>query len=489
MSPRAARSLALASALLAGACGGAPSQPERAPAARSFAIGGLRIAAEGPCSHLAVHAIGDRRVLVFGDTGYDLAGWLPGDEIPAAQSIAVLTPDGAGRDPALLRGLPTDARGYVPGHLVVGGHAAHDAWLLRVTTRYAPGGGGALFARASEGYRLGERGWRVTAGSPVDRPPSTRGLPELPTGACGEGHTWIPLASATTRGGVLVAGRCDDPRVPNPSEASILVAHGRPGATAWEVARIPGTSNLDGIVNVDLAARADDDAVLVAWEPFVPLERRQPYAARWDGRRWAVLAIDRPGGYLGVAQRPVDDDADRVAPAALRPRGCPRRSLRARCPRARRRAVDRGELPGVAGARAPCGVGERGVHGRRGAAHRVLRRARARRSRDRGGRVTSRPPRSRAVPRTLLGALLGAALVGAPGDAAAQSSLGFFPERHLVCREPRRVDAPSSPRPAPAVGLLPLPRRAAPAALPMAPLVVIDVAVAEPVPDLSLIHI
>ena len=304
MSPRAARSLALASALLAGACGGAPSQPERAPAARSFAIGGLRIAAEGPCSHLAVHAIGDRRVLVFGDTGYDLAGWLPGDEIPAAQSIAVLTPDGAGRDPALLRGLPTDARGYVPGHLVVGGHAAHDAWLLRVTTRYAPGGGGALFARASEGYRLGERGWRVTAGSPVDRPPSTRGLPELPTGACGEGHTWIPLASATTRGGVLVAGRCDDPRVANPSEASILVAHGRPGATAWEVARIPGTSNLDGIVNVDLAARADDDAVLVAWEPFVPLERRQPYAARWDGRRWAVLAIDRQGGYLGVAQRP-----------------------------------------------------------------------------------------------------------------------------------------------------------------------------------------
>ena len=68
------------------------------------------------------------------------------------------------------------------------------------------------------------------------------------------------------------------------------------------------------------------------------------------------------------------------------------------------------------------------------------------------------------MPRTLLGALLGAALVGAPGEAAAQSSLGFFPERHLVCREPRRVDAPSSPRPAPAVGLVPLPRRAAPAA-------------------------
>lgn len=270
----------------------------------AFAVGGFRVAAEGPCSHLAVHAIGDRRVLVYGDTGYDLAGWLPGDEIPAAQSLAVLTPGGAGRDPQLLRGLPTDARGYVPGHLVVGGRTERDAWLLRVTTRYAPSGRGALFARESDGYVVGPRGWVATTGSPVDRPPATRGLHELPTGACGEGHTWIPLASTTTRGGVLVAGRCDDPRVANPSEAAILVAHGRPGATAWEVKRIPGTSNLDGIVNVDLAARTDDDAVLVAWEPFVPLDRRQPFAARWDGQRWSVLELDREGGYLGVAQRP-----------------------------------------------------------------------------------------------------------------------------------------------------------------------------------------
>ena len=42
MSPRAARSLGLASALLAGACGGAPSQPERAPAAH---LGRLRLPA------------------------------------------------------------------------------------------------------------------------------------------------------------------------------------------------------------------------------------------------------------------------------------------------------------------------------------------------------------------------------------------------------------------------------------------------------------
>ena len=249
------------------ACGAPPTPagPSTRPAAGEapavgtgrFAVGAFRVAAEGPCARLAVEAIGDRRLLVFGDTGYDLAGWLPGDEVPAAQSIAVLGPGGAGLDPGLLRGLPRDARGYVPGDLLLGGADDAGAWLLRVTTRYAPGGDGALFARASEGFTRGPRGWQRSPGSPVERPRAAARLPSLPTTACAEGHQLVPLASTTTRGGVMVAGRCDDARVANPAEVDLLVAHGRPGASAWEIHRVPGTSNLDGNVNVAIDARGD----------------------------------------------------------------------------------------------------------------------------------------------------------------------------------------------------------------------------------------
>jgi hypothetical protein len=292
---------ALALVATSAACGGATTPATSADANTRFTAGDMRVAAEGLCSRLSIHAIGDRRVLVFGDTGYDLAGWLPGDELPAAQSIAVLTPEGAGLDPRFLRGLPRDDRGYVPGHLLLGGSDDANAWLLRVTTRYSPGGVGSLFARESFGHRLGPRGWVTATGSPVDRPAETARLPALPSEACGEGQTFLPLASASTKGGVLVAGRCDDPRVPNPAEARLLVAHGRPGATLWKVESVPGTSNLDGIVNVALAATSDDRATLIAFEPFVPPERRQSFAATWNGRAWAPTTIELPGGYLDVA--------------------------------------------------------------------------------------------------------------------------------------------------------------------------------------------
>lgn len=91
-------------------------------------------------------------------------------------------------------------------------------------------------------------------------------------------------------------------------------------------------------------------------------------------------------------------------------------------------------------------------------------------------------PRARSLVSTLLGALVGAAMVGAPAAAAAQSSLGFFPARYVACRERRSVTAPQPPRPSPALGLVPLARRGAPPVLPVAPLVIIDVAIAEPVP-------
>lgn len=267
----------------------------------AFGVGELRIAAEGPCARLSIAAIGSRRVLVYGDTGYDLTGWLPDDEVPAAQSLAVLSPAGAGVDARLLEGLPRDERGYVTGTVELGGSDDADAWLLRVTTRYGPGGGGALFARESTGFRLGRTGWRRVGEVAVERPRETAGLPELRVAECGEGGTFIPLASATTRGGVLIAGRCDDARVANPAQATLLVAHGRPRATAWRVERVPGTENLDGIVNVAIDARSDDEAILTAWEPFVPIDQRHAFAARWGGRSWTPATLPVPGGYVDVA--------------------------------------------------------------------------------------------------------------------------------------------------------------------------------------------
>lgn len=67
------------------------------------------------------------------------------------------------------------------------------------------------------------------------------------------------------------------------------------------------------------------------------------------------------------------------------------------------------------------------------------------------------------------------------GSAMAQSTPSFFPERYVACRTtPRpRVVPPSPPG---AAALVPLPRRRAPPVLFVAPRVVIDVAVAEPIP-------
>ncbi len=288
-------------------CGGATAAIESAPGSTeevAFAVGEIRVAAEGPCARLSIAAIGARRVLVYGDTGYDLAGWLPDDEVPAEQSLAVLSPRGAGIDGRLLEGLPRDGRGYVAGALELGGSDEADAWLVHMTTRYAPGGKGALFARASTGFRLGPEGWRRSGEATVERPRETARLPELRVDDCGEGGAFVPLASATTRGGVLVAGRCDDARVANPAKATLLVAHGRPGATTWRVHAVPGTENLDGIINVAIDARTDDDAVLTAWEPFLPMDKRRAFAARWRGNSWEPAALDVPGGYVDVAHDP-----------------------------------------------------------------------------------------------------------------------------------------------------------------------------------------
>jgi hypothetical protein len=300
-------SRALAAAVLSAAAGchetkalDASAPPARTPSS-DFAV-----VAEGPCPRLSVFAIDDHRFLVFGDTGYDLHAWMPGDRLAAAQSIVELRADGAFINPALLQGVPRDGRGYIPGDLLLGGSFKRAPWLLRVASEYAPSGTGALFSRAAEGYLLGEHGWRASPGAPVERPEGAANLPELPRATmCGAGLAFVPVASAPTpTGGLLVAGRCSDERPANLKNPKLLVAHGLPGAASWSIQPIPGTGLLDGIVNIALFARSDSDAVLVAYEPFKHPQERKSFAARFDGKTWREQNLPIDEGLMSVTGTP-----------------------------------------------------------------------------------------------------------------------------------------------------------------------------------------
>lgn len=270
---------------LAGCSGGAPAvgapSREAGPAA-------LVVVAEGPCPKLSVQALGERRLLVFGDTGYDLHAWMPGEPLAAAQSLVELVPGGAARDERLSSGLPTDERGYVAADLSLGGASEASAWLVRTTSRYEPSGRGALFERSSEGALLGPTGWRAApAGAVVERPARAAALPSALPSACGAELSFVPLASISTpSGGVVIAGRCADRGPTNLPSPLLRVLHGRADAREYRVEAGPDGTALDGIVNLALAAGSDDDVWLAAWEPFEPPERRRPFVARWDGARW-----------------------------------------------------------------------------------------------------------------------------------------------------------------------------------------------------------
>lgn len=307
----AGQPLSVAGALLlscvAGVIGcGAPALPEAAAPPPRTPSSTFSVVAEGPCPRLAVFAIDRRRFLVFGETGYDLRAWMPGDRLAAAQSIVELRADGAFVVPAMLEGLPRDGRGYVPGDLVLGGSFERTPWLLRIGSEYAPSGTGALFARTSEGYLLRERGWERASGPPVERPAGAAKLPELPRGTmCGAGLVFVPIASAATpSGGLLVGGRCDDDRPANLKKPALLVAHGLPGASSWIVKPVPGTELMDGIVNVALFARSDTDAALVAYEPFKPPAERRAFLARHDGKAWREQTTAIDDGLMSVAGTP-----------------------------------------------------------------------------------------------------------------------------------------------------------------------------------------
>ncbi len=292
---------ALSGAILA-ACGGVAKRPAQpAPVISAWSV-----FAEGPCPKLSIHRSGERRFIVYGDTGYDLHAWLPGEPLAAAQAIAEVKGDRVYRSPALLAGLPRNARGYVRGELELGGAPPAATWLHLITARYSSGGQGALFERRVHGYSfVPGKGW-ASAGedSPAALPFQARKLPTLPSATmCPKaGLTLVPLASTTTAaGGVFVAGRCDDEQAPNYVDTTILVAHGRPDADRWEVAQIPDADALDGIVNLALAAPSDDRAYLVAYEPFTPREERQSFFAHYDGSRWRELPLPIDDGLMSVA--------------------------------------------------------------------------------------------------------------------------------------------------------------------------------------------
>lgn len=297
------RVVLVVSALVAG-CSAASTvtSPASLTPRSSFAV-----LAEGPCPKLSLQAAGDRRLIVYGDTGYDLEAWLPGDELAAAQSIVELRGGRAFRDPAWLAGLPSDGRGYVPGDLVIGGEGARP-WLLRITSRYNPTGRGALFERRAEGYSMRGKAWaRAEDDHPVELPEAAARLPKLPRESMCEkpGLTFVPLASTRSpAGGVLVAGRCAAAGPANLPDPTILVAHGLPGASAWSVKAVPGADWLDGILNIDVYARGDADAVLVAYEPFQPPKSRRRFAARYDGSSWAELPLAIHDGLMSVTGTP-----------------------------------------------------------------------------------------------------------------------------------------------------------------------------------------
>jgi hypothetical protein len=328
-----ARLILIAPAICA-ACGAQSSEP---PKLAAVVPAQLFLFAEGPCPKLSIEAAGQRRFLVYGDHGRVLAGWLPGDRVATAETLAELRGGTVYRRASLLEGLPTDARGYVPGELRVGG-SAQAPWLVRTTVRYSLIKRGPLFERTANGYRF-EAGWKPT-NEPVTVPEAARRLPELPVREmCESELEFVPLTwTATPKGGLIVAGRCDDEAAPSYTVTTLFVAHGAPGATGWQVRLLPAAETLNGIVNLSVAAVSDDEVYASAYQPYKEPEARRGYLARFDGTRWSEEELPIRDGIMSVASdgqgtlwlaggralyRLRDEQLERVALPALRfaPRG------------------------------------------------------------------------------------------------------------------------------------------------------------------------
>jgi hypothetical protein len=283
---------------------GAPPPVAAAPPSGAHAFE-LEVVAEGPCGRLSVQGFEGRTLLVYGETGYDLHDWNVGEKLAAAQSFVELRGGGAFRVRSLYDGLPVNAGGYVAADLSMGESIEEGPWLFAVETEYAARGEGRLFERHGRAYARKGKAWVATANeSPFPLPGVARSLPPLPleTACAHPDLRFIPLASARLPSSeVLVAGRCQDASHVNTRETSVLVAHGRPGASSWSIESAPDATSLDGIVNLGLHARSASEAFLVAWEPFKPPSDRRAYLARWNGTRWAEEETSLPEGLMSVA--------------------------------------------------------------------------------------------------------------------------------------------------------------------------------------------
>ncbi len=316
-------------ALVVCGCGAAS-----APVATPVEPDALTIVAEGPCARLSMQPMGDRRFVIFGDTGYDLELWTPGEELAAAQSVVELADGAAWLDRSWTAGLPTDGRGYVPATIELGGEPGTHAWLSLTRTRYAPHGTGKLFARERTAFVRDGAHWEPVADpSAAPWPASARSLPPLSTEAicAAPERRFLPLSHAITpAGGAIVAGRCQGASITPHPDTTLVVAHGAPGAASWRVERASPRARLEGHVNAALFARSDDDVYLSAYEPFEPSEGRQGFLAHWDGSSWQELEPGFDGGIMSIAGGPTGplylaagtalfrrDEAGRAAPVAL----------------------------------------------------------------------------------------------------------------------------------------------------------------------------
>jgi hypothetical protein len=263
------------------------------------------VAAEGLCPKLAIMETAGKTVLVFGETGYTPHDWAAGETLAAAQSIAEVRGGSFYLDPALLRGLPRDASGWVTGDLTLGG--ASRAWLVRASTRYALRAAGALFEREERAYAWTGAGWQPapTDGDGLRRVPG--GLEEPPSAiACaahGEGLSFVRLASyALPSGELFVAGRCRDAGPVNRRDAALVVVSRPAGEDGrWRAEDAPGATVLDAIVDATLFAFDANDAYLAAFEPFKATAERRPYLAHWDGRAWRTVSTPAKSGITALA--------------------------------------------------------------------------------------------------------------------------------------------------------------------------------------------
>ena len=289
-------------ALLVSGCGGQPALGN-APRATTPLRDRLALVAEGPCAKLSIEAVGERRFIVYGDTGYELSDWAAGEALAAAQSLIEITPEGPVRNHAMLEGLPRDGRGYLPAAIELGSDSTGAPWLASVETRYAPRGKGALFERTMRSFTFRDGGFRPAPdGAPLDLGKGT--LPDVSAeDACEErGLRFVALTHGFAADGtVLIAGRCQDESHINYADTTLVVAHAPKGARKWSYARLPKTGRLDGIVNVSIHVENGADAWLTAFEPYAPIEGRPAYLAHFDGSQWMEVESGIDDGLMSVS--------------------------------------------------------------------------------------------------------------------------------------------------------------------------------------------